>query len=467
MLSFATEFPVGGVCQSVDFIDSIKRWILGSPHFLFSAADFSTMPAIGDWETRKGDQRIEAVLTSSTDEESTAIRTTTTADNLEWVTTIVFSRRDADGWVGIRTSVESNHPTVRLPLARKPIIVRTLLDRFSGALDGELPIKQEPHILSENDVSLAARLIDGQAGYRLPVVYVSCGFAGNYIVDAGSLAHDLGGMAHVIVEPSRLFSRRLQAEVKSENVYGGTVGVYWPSGAGRRSFFLGKGIETGPDLKRAIVDDIRTALLNRRPLLRCTWSAVQETASAAIYASLKASGSGELQKYVEAFDAEMKARAEQLDDAEQEINRLQREVRRYESQLSSNAGITLNTGSEQDFHAGELAEIVMAAVSESADRVQPDSRKEHVLRAIIESNVFGTSTTAQREELKRLLRDYKSMDRVTRTGLEAMGFSISEEGKHYKLLYYDDDRYTFTLAKSGSDHRGGLNAASDIGKRLF
>lgn len=73
----------------------------------------------------------------------------------------------------------------------------------------------------------------------------------------------------------------------------------------------------------------------------------------------------------------------------------------------------------------------------------------------------------QREELKRLLRGYKSMDRVTKGGLEAMGFSISEDGKHYKLVYHDDDRYTFALPKSGGDHRGGLNAASDIGKRLF
>lgn len=237
MLSFATEFPVGDSCRSSDFIDSIKLWILGSPHTLFSTEDFSTIPTIGDWEISKGDQRIEALLTASANEEAAAIRTTIAAESLEWVTAIVFSRRETDAWVGIRTSVESSHPTIRLPPARKPIIVRTLLDKFSGALDGELPIAQVPHMLSEDDVNLAARLIDGQAGFRLPVVYVSCGFAGRHIVDPKSLAYDLGGMAHVIVEPSRLFSRRLQALVKSENVYGGTIGVYWPSGAGRRTFF--------------------------------------------------------------------------------------------------------------------------------------------------------------------------------------------------------------------------------------
>ena len=54
-----------------------------------------------------------------------------------------------------------------------------------------------------------------------------------------------------------------------------------------------------------------------------------------------------------------------------------------------------------------------------------------------------------------------------RRELEDMGFSISEDGKHFKLVFQGDDRYTFTLPKSGSDWRGGLNAASDIGRLLF
>jgi hypothetical protein len=59
------------------------------------------------------------------------------------------------------------------------------------------------------------------------------------------------------------------------------------------------------------------------------------------------------------------------------------------------------------------------------------------------------------------------MDGRTKKGLETLGFSIEEEGKHHKLTFGGDDRYTFTLPKSGGDHRGGLNAAAGISKRLF
>ena len=55
----------------------------------------------------------------------------------------------------------------------------------------------------------------------------------------------------------------------------------------------------------------------------------------------------------------------------------------------------------------------------------------------------------------------------TASDLEELGFTISDGGKHYKITYMGDDRYVFALPKSGSDHRGGLNAASDIGKRVY
>jgi len=103
-----------------------------------------------------------------------------------------------------------------------------------------------------------------------PIVYVSASFYGGYTLDVNRLANDLSGMAHVVVEPNRPFSLRLKLEANSENVYGGSIGIYWPDGGGRRSFFLGKTHETPDELAKAIFDEVRLALTNRRPLERCT-----------------------------------------------------------------------------------------------------------------------------------------------------------------------------------------------------
>lgn len=467
MLSFATEFPINRRCKSADFIEVVKAWILESPHTRFSHDELSGIPSQGEWSAHKETEHINALLVSSQNEESVAVQRIANERHIEWATTVVFSRQDADSWVGVRAARESSRPALTLPPAKKPIIIRTLLDDFGGISDGDLQIEKEPHRLGNDDVGLAARLISGRAGCYLPIVYVSCEFVGDYIVDANSLASDLFGMAHVVMEPNRPFSRRLQIDVNSTNVYGGTIGIYWPDGGGRRSFFIGREFENAFEIKRAIVDEIRSALLNRRPLPRCTWSVVQETLSRQRVSELRSSGSRELERYIELFDSEVKAKATQLADAESEIARLQTEIRRHESRVGVGAEVILRTGSEQDLYAGELSEIVRDAIEDAADRVQSDSRREHVFRAILNANESDEIAREKREELKSLLRSYTHMDKGTRKGLENIGFSITEDGKHYKIVFRDDDRYTFALPKSGSDRRGGLNAASDISKRLF
>ncbi|MFM3222062.1 hypothetical protein AB8T91_28055, partial [Klebsiella pneumoniae] len=62
---------------------------------------------------------------------------------------------------------------------------------------------------------------------------------------------------------------------------------------------------------------------------------------------------------------------------------------------------------------------------------------------------------------------YTKMTPKVRGVLNDVGFSISEEGKHYKITYHGDPRYTYILPKTGSDYRGALNAYSDISKKVF
>lgn len=467
MLSFATEFPVSHARTLDDFLTVARSWVLGSPHTQFEESDLNTAFRNGDCVAQNDKESVHTLAYQSRTEAGGAVRWKLAKGDLEWLTTVVFSRQEGNAWVGVRTSRESSHPAIRLPPAKKPIIVRSLLRELGGAFDGELQLLQEPHLLKGEDISLASRLLTGKAGCRLPVIYISCGFSGEYLVDAPYLADKLSGMAHVVVEPNRAFSRGVQTEADSENVYGGTIGAYWPNGAGRRSFFIGREYDSSEDIQAAVLDEIRVALLNRRPQPRCTWATVQETISKEAVKALKSSGSLQVEKYIELFDVEMAAKAEQLADAEKEISRLEEEIREHESRLTTGPNVTLRAENERDLFPGEIAQIVRDALSDAVDRVQPDSRRRHVLSAILGRMNQSGLARAKREELKSLLRGYKSMDAKTRKGLEIIGFAIEDEGKHYKLVFQGDDRYTFSLPKSGSDHRGGLNAASDISKRMF
>ena len=466
MLSFATEFPVEATRTSVDFLAAVREWLLGSPHTAFEASDLSEIEAKDEFSAKKSNELIETLKYQATGNDMAAIRYTKLDRGLEWVSTIVFSRGQPS-WIGIRTSCESQHPAAKLPIAKKPVFVQTFLTRLGGGADGEIKVQAIPLRLTNSDIPLAARCVSGRAGCRLPLVYVSARFQGGHLVNVDSLAEALAGMAHVVVEPNRPFSVRLMSEVNSQNVYGGAIGVYWPEGGGRRSFFLHHESESPSEMERAVVEEVRSALVNRRPLARVTWSAVQELISRRTFAALRDQGSTEVQRYVDEFDKELKSKQEELEDAEREIARLEAEVRKYQAQSPMQSGLFLQTAPEQDLYAGELLGVVGAAIADAVTRVTEDSRRQHILKSIVAANPPTGEAEAMRNRLKSLLRDFRSMEAKVRSALQDMGFEISEEGKHYKIVFQGDERYTFTMPKSGSDHRGGLNLAGDISRLLL
>lgn len=466
MISFATEFPIVLSHRLLGFLEAVRTWIIGSPHASLVPEDFVGLGTPGEWHARRGVDRLDVISHSSADVDAAGVRYAKADGDLEWVTTIVFSREADSSWVSIKVSCECTNPARRLPPGRKPVVVRTLLQDLGGGTDGALQVRNVSHRLDNADVDVAARLIGGRSKCRLPLVYISSDFDGGHTVDCDRLAADLAGMAHVVVEPNRPFSLRLKIDVEDQNAYGGAIGVYWPDGAGRRSFFP-RINESPSELAQAVVDEVRSALVNRRSLDRCTWSAVQTLVSRAALAELKATGSQEVNKYCDEFDKELKARDDLLRGAEKEIGRLQAEIRKYEARTPMGAGLVLRTGTESDLFESELADIVWDAVNDAASRVTKDGRRAHVLTAIMEANTLGGTAGRMRDRLKDLLRGMTTVDAKIRRGLEDLGFAIADDGKHYKIVFKGDDRYTFTLPKSGSDHRGGLNAAGDIVRLLL
>ncbi|WJW75560.1 hypothetical protein QVG61_00265 [Thiohalobacter sp. IOR34] len=59
------------------------------------------------------------------------------------------------------------------------------------------------------------------------------------------------------------------------------------------------------------------------------------------------------------------------------------------------------------------------------------------------------------------------MTNDVRRFLEELGFEISGDGKHYKAIFMGDNRYTVSIPKTSSDHRAGMNLASEIINMLF
>lgn len=463
MLSFFTEFPVTSECDTISFLAETKEWILKSPHTSFKDCDLSYMNEIKEESFSTENQKISIIQDSKG---NIAFKNIIQDRSLEWSTTIVRSSINGHIWVSIRTSVESSSPIIRLPAAKKPIICKTLISKFSGAPDGELQVKNEPHFLTEEDLDIAAKIINSQCENRLPIVYVSTPFRGELEIDVRRLAYDLSGMAHIMVEPSRVFSKKLMKIVCYKNVYGGAIGIYWPNVSQRKTFFTDQFIEDGSNIRTSLFDYIRQSLLNRRPLPMCTWSSVQEDMSRYNYNKLKENKSQDIEKYIETFDSEIAAKDEKISESENEVARLSSELKKYEEESGYKSYIKLNCGKFRDLYNEEMLSIVMDAIKNEIELESPISRGGILLKEIYNNNVHPSGRREIKEKIKRILKGYKKLDSNTRRELEEVGFSISEDGKHYKIVFCNDEKLSFSLSKTSSDHRAGLNLASDICKML-
>ena len=463
MLSFASEFPVKD-CEPSAFVNCVTTWLEGSPHTKLPKEQLRELPASGRWELRSHSERVEALLSNRGRSSIAGFKYTMADAEIDWMTTVVFSRDDQGCWVGVRTSREAQRAQLGLPPAKKPLIIKTLLSTLGGGLDGEVYVSDTPHNLTSTDLGKVTRLLNGDADNYLPVVYISRSFEEHILVDPVPFAKHLSGLAHILVEPNREFSRALQRDVESRNVYGGRVGVYWPTGEYYR--YAVEDYPTEFDARRLISNRIRSALLHRRPLAKCTWARAEAEVARDAFDALRNSGSGDVDDYIREFDAEITAKNKQLEDAEEEIRRLRAQQRPYLAAPKRN-GLQLSTGGEQEFFDGEFLEVIVDALNAAAGNAQHDSRRQHILTVLSINNPAKDALRDRKERLKNILRQYQNMDKNTAKELQSLGFYISEEGKHFKLTYMGDDRYVFALPKSGSDHRGGLNAASDIGKRVF
>jgi hypothetical protein len=467
MANFSTEFPLDVKNTVEDVVRLACAWITGSPHTKIHKEAFAELPSDAEVTTNVDGEQVTIATAKQSDYEIGGLRYVKTEANFAWTTSIVSRKSATEHMLSLQVVCEALNTAAHLPPPRKPYFIRQVLAELGGGTDGEIPVTDKPFFLNKGEAHVAAALMLGTAHNRLPIIYVSAGFDGSHSVDPNDLAKYVSGLAHVIVEPTRAFSNQLKILASARNVYGGGIGVYWPESSARKSYFVGPERRDARAIEVQIVRDIQAALSNRRLRTNCTWSHLMETVARKRFDALRGEGSTDLEEYIAAFDSDMSAKDARLSEADQEISRLNAEIRRLSANSQSAGRGVLIGGAEQDLYDHEIADFVSDALQESLRGALAGSRRAHVMRDLLEANADSGARHKLSDEVKALLRGYRDMDSRTKAALVRLGFDISEDGKHYKAVFQGDGRYTFSVPKTSSDGRAGLNLASDINKQLF
>ncbi|MEX5498384.1 hypothetical protein [Pseudomonas syringae] len=469
-MSVKVCFPLDKTVASEDVFRECINWILDSPFTEFAEEDLSTLPNMEDFSCEKGHERIEYSLSQTPDLFVSSLRYIKSTNIARW-TTEISTRVESDGhWVNVVASIDTATALNEAPKVNKPLIIIRLISRFGGADDGGVPISINPILLEENSYGLeiAKAVINSNNTCALPIVYISSSNNNRHSVIPERLARALSGMAHVVVEPSRSFSHLLRKDVSSRNVYGGVVGIYWPKGGGvtlfRRESKDIKNFEK--DIFNTISEALSVLILPRK----CSWEEVIHVKNRNAIEDMKREGlsATEANEIVSLYETELSEKKENIFVLNCEIDRLVALLRLRESKTPVQGGILIDTGDEEDYFDDEILGVILSAIKDYVRKsARPNSRREHILGAVVGNNSIEDQHEQKTRILKEVLRDYREMNKKVRDTIEKLGFSITADGKHWKVTYQNDERYTYVLPKTASDYRGGLNAAADIANIVY
>lgn len=475
MLIFSTKLPVKETFTKQKFFELVVRWNQDSPHHRIDGIEWD-----GGCRHRWGDMKNMLEITEY-DDVAAAHFVQSEQLGVHWTTEFILHTGRQE--IGIYLSREATENTVYFHKEFKPPYFLKLLMRENvlGA-DVGLSISGYPHsfgaITDERQV-LTQLCLEDDGIFRLPVVYLTRDwFTEHCVIDEGELARRLCGVAHVLVESDKDVSRALKDICNGQNVYNGGMAIYFPSvSAAAKRFVPYEGMDTEKVMTQMVRMIFRYMNQQKRERID-TWDGIQmlQMRRQAEQLLVEKRRLEENRKQTskdkdEYWDAYVQAQT-QVEALTEQNERLQNEIAVLRARMDSmGENPLLYYGREEDFYQGEILEFVRAALSEKLRRLPEEKdnplRCADVLQDLLNANECEEIQEQRQAELKRVLKGYRTLTPDIRRTLIDMGFKITSDGKHHKLTYYGKDRYTVTMAKSGSDYRGGDNLFSEIKKRVY
>ena len=475
MLLYSTILRIDDTLTKEAFLDLVIKWNLESPH------DENVITELREWDgnrnNRYGNEWLWLDIEEYRNKNIIAVR---------------FEKKEAEGAVW-NTDYIMNFDEMRMAIRldrsytedalmedtafSTPHFLTLLIEGGYLKDDNGLAILRDGLVISEDNLDILTKVINGEAKYKLPVVYVSKTVYNHDPVNIRWLCSKLKGVAHILVENDKRLNYRIRTACNDMNEYNGGIGVYFPNGSHRRFYYRAY---TGSD--RILFDKVIRSVLQyvnaqTVPLLY-TWPGVnnslltdrlnsqrQERQEAE---NAREKAENEVEEYLGAFDEDLEKYKKQIDELTRANTSLQLENQGLRAKLSGAESVPiLYLGDEDEFFQGEIREMILDAVSEALKGTTAKTRRADVLNDILTNNDYQNIRAERERQIKTMFRDYKSLSGTLRQQLVDLGFKITEDGKHYRLAYYGDGRYKTTIAKSGSDWREGKNIASTILKNMM
>lgn len=473
MLLFSTILKIDKSLTKDGFLSLVIEWNQGSLH---EDNVIRNLKWDGSYNQKFGDETISLEFKEYRNEEIVAVRYVKKLDDgIIWKTDYIMNFKDYKMSIMLDRSFTEDAIGVD-PSFTTPLFIKLLIEKGYVVNDNDLPVLMTPHLIGRENVSILTAVINGTKFYDLPVVYVSKTFLNNIPIDVDKLAYALKGVAHIFVQGDLGTNTFIREQCNSTNEYNGAIGIYYQSDVVRHKRLLNYEYFDPTITRQNIVKDIINFTNQQSIDPLYTWDGVTTFLLNDRFESQKEKRTNaertkeETDELLDSFSSDFDDLTEENSRLRSSISELEAELAYYKSVFNSgriNGNSFLSSGSEKEFFPDEKKEFILSVLSDSLANIQDDTRKKHIVQDIIQQNTIEDILSKKREEVKRLITDYNGLNGKLKQDLKQLGFSVSDDGKHYKLTYFNDKRYIIPMAKTPSDGRAGKNNVSNINNKVF
>ncbi len=465
---YIAKIPLVKNITCLEVWNIIKTWLLNSPHYGISKINYDFQEEFH--VDTSSNTRLSILHVSMSDNKILATRFENFENDKIWKTDYIFFENTCE--LSIKVSCSSKTYDGKILKSHKPHIIKTLFDKNLVYKETDIyPIMDKPIFLNgSNDIIKCANIIKGEFTTYLPVVYISYDSwnPNKYAVNPDKLAISLSGSAHVLVESNSEFANDLRKECESKNVYHGFIGIYYPKASYKevisyKDYFINN-VLSQESVMKAVIESLQRATLNHAGVDELTWDRLNnEYSKQKILKNEKLvfDSKKELEEYLHNFDNENEQLKEKNMDLIKELDRKNLELDILKNKYESSDCVNLKYD-KNEFYCDEYKDLILNILDQVKEITQEGTRINELIKSIMSSNSFSNIGKKIFSDIKIALKE-KSLSR-RRQLLKKCGFEVTI-GAHDKIVF-KDNKYSFTVSNSPSDHRNDNNLFSDISKKL-
>lgn len=481
---FSTKIPLSKEATKKDILDLCRRWIRESKHYHFGKIVFDP-DSSDDYSLNEENGHSSICIRTYHDEKVDIMifRLINPQQREMWISDCIFCDDGKKKTVVVLLDRKQTGFAVEDHWQpKKPYLVKLLVESGLCSNDAGMEISEK---VLEGDVNICSAIMTGTYNNTLPVVYVSLDSESLTLISCDYLAKRLSGVAHVIKERDLIASRELNETTNKNNPFDGYVGVFFPGSPYCRKFGS-EFYDSTKDMEHDIFDYINGTLNNEANFYQYTFERVlgmkqrKKLKEALIRENI---ASNDLNEFMDSFDGEFDNLSTQIsnlqikyDELSGKYDELFREKSSLEAQLQSYKQYVENTknqkksilvsGTEKEFYPGETSDLILSILSQVKSSYPDDSHAHMLIDSILSANECTEINKQMLESLRTIMYSGQDLNKSSKADLKRLGFTITEDGTHYKLRYMDDNRFQFSMSKTSSDIRAFKNLYSELSSRL-